>query len=275
MDLKTKNDIIFQDDGINICKNTISDTDTHTDTNNNQDNITYKISYPDYYFNYYEDLFNIYKINYALEDINENIDENINQNNIRKYKEKVIIINKDKYNNNYDILSLEEFIKYNQYNIFDIDENVILKVLYDIGFIIKLLERENKSIFSISIKDIIVVNNDTFLFVNMNKIMNINKKYIYYQKPLLGNELLKLPFSISNNKPIDELPIKVYYNNVYYSFGILLLDLLCYNKKKDFVNNMNCLKILKTFKKYKFSGLYYFIERCLQENSEDRVLLFL
>lgn len=241
-----KNEIIFEDNLVNICK-----------IINIDNNIQYKLNY----FDYYIDLLNIYKIKFNVED------KELNNN------EKVITINTD--NNEYEIVSLENFIKYNQYDIFDIDENVMLKILYDIGFIIKLLERENKAIFSISIKDIIVINNDTFLFVNINKILNINKKYIYYQNTLSNEELLKFPFSISNNKTINELPIKVSYNNVYYTFGILLLDLLYYNKKKNYVTNLNCISVLKSFKKYKYSGLYFFIKRCLKENSEDRTLLFL
>lgn len=219
----------------------------------------YKFSYS----NYFIDLFNIYKIPFDIENKSSASDISSSDNN------NVIVI--ENINETYEIMTLYNFMKYNQFDIFEIDNDIILKFIYDIGFIIKLLEREKKTIFSICIKDIIVVNNNTFLFINTEKIVNINKKYINYYNSLTNDELLKLPLSIN----INELPISVYYNNVYYSFGILILDLLYYYHRKNYVTNTNCLIILKLFKKYKYTGLYYFIKRCLQENNENRALLFL
>ena len=224
------------------------------------------------YDKYYEDLFNLYKISFEILDYDKIKEGNIE---ILEIPENTyILINSIKNN----ITSLKNYIYYNKYDVFKIEENVILKIIYDIGFIIKLLERGNKSIFSIDIDDIIVLNNDTFLFVNNKKIVNINKNYIIYCKLLNDNQLLKLPQQLFNNKKelinIDTLPINVHYTTVYYSFGIFLLDLLFYYKNIS-VTNKNCLNALKSMKKYKYSGLYYFIKRCIEEDSENRTLLFI
>jgi hypothetical protein len=233
-------------------------------TNNNKES---KSQYQFSYSNYYIDLFKIYKIPFNIKN-KEFIDKEIlNEENI----ESVIIID----DINYEITTFENFIKYNQYDMFQIDNDVILKIIYDIGFIIKLLERENKSIFSISINDIIVVNNNTFLFINKSKILNINKKYINYYNSLTNEEILKLPLSILKITENNELSIKVYYTNVYYSFGILLLDLLYWHKRENYITNSNCYIILKLFKKYKYCGIYYFIKRCIDEDINKRTLLFL
>lgn len=221
------------------------------------------------YDKYYEDLLNLYKISFEILDY-----ATIKERNIDIPETTYISIN----NITNNITSLKNYIDYNKYDVFKIEENVILKILYDVGFIIKLLEREKKSIFSIDINDIIVLNNDTFLFINHTKIVNINKNYISYCKLLNENQLLKLPQILLNNEEelinINTLPINVHYTTVYYSFGIFLLDLLyCY--KNISVTNKNGLSALNSMKKYKYSGLYYFIKRCIEEDSENRSLLFI
>lgn len=283
-----KCDNINNSDNINNINNIENIENIERNDINENNILEYKITYSDYYV----DLLNIYKIKFKI--INENniityinginnINNTINSANGKINDENRIVNNMNSNNekkyividNTYEIISLEEYIKYNQYDVFDIEEDTILKILYDIGFIIKLLERENKAIFSILIKDIIVINNNIFLFINKNKIFNINKKNIYYFNKLSYDEILRLPINISNNRPIKTLPIKVYYNNIYYSFGILLLNLLYYSKKQNYITNMNCISILNSLKKYKNSGIYYFIKRCLQEDIEKRALLYL
>jgi hypothetical protein len=221
------------------------------------------------YDKYYEDLLNLYKISFEILDY-----ATIKERNIDIPETTYISIN----NITNNITSLKNYIDYNKYDVFKIEENVILKILYDVGFIIKLLEREKKSIFSIDINDIIVLNNDTFLFINHTKIVNINKNYISYCKLLNENQLLKLPQILLNNEEelinINTLPINLHYTTVYYSFGIFLLDLLyCY--KNISVTNKNGLSALNSMKKYKYSGLYYFIKRCIEEDIENRTLLFI
>lgn len=137
----------------------------------------------------------------------------------------------------------------------------IVKIIYDLGLIIKTLENKNKGILCFSIDDIIVVNDETFLFINTNKILSIdNNKFMTLKQPISLKESFLTPDTDWN-----VLPVKTFYTSSYYSFADMIIFIL-FGEKWD--NNINLLNpIIKT-------KLYYFLLRCLEKEPKNRILLY-
>ena len=138
-----------------------------------------------------------------------------------------------------------------------------IKLIYDIGFIIKSLEQKEKAILSFSLDDITVIDENIFFFVNTGKIL-----------PILNNEItLKMPISMKQSfltPDVDwkHLPIKAHFNTGIYSFALLVIyatTKINYQKKinDDFFNPIYQTK------------LYYFLLRCLNDNPEERQFLYI
>ena len=138
-----------------------------------------------------------------------------------------------------------------------------IKLIYDIGFIIKSLEEKKKSILCFSLDDIIVIDEHIFFFINTVKIL-----------PILKNEIiLKIPIDIKKSFLTPDtdwkhLPIKTHFKTGLYSFALLVINIITntsYEKNKiDTILN----PIYQT-------KLYYFILRCLNDNPEERLFLYI
>lgn len=161
-----------------------------------------------------------------------------------------------------NVKPLSQYIKQNSKKEGHVSLDAILKMIYDLGLIIKTLENKNKSILCFSIDDIIVLNNETFLFINPQKILDINaQKNIIFKQPIS----LKTSF-LTPDVDWSVIPIKPFYTTAYYSFASMIIFIL-------FGETWNSdLKLLDPIYRTK---LYYFLLRCLEKNPRDRRFLYI
>tara|TARA_Y100000591_G_scaffold247071_1_gene218140 strand:+ start:7186 stop:7800 length:615 start_codon:yes stop_codon:yes gene_type:complete len=146
-----------------------------------------------------------------------------------------------------------------------IDTEYIRKFIYDIGMQILLLKEKNLGIKYMSITDIVILNSDTFIFINPNMLYNLlDKNDIAINHSINSNE-----YGIVNQIDLDSkfLPPEYretkkssyyYYTTGFYSFAKLLL----------FVFNLNIENLEDT-------KLQSFLDRCLKEKPEDRIFLYI
>jgi hypothetical protein len=183
----------------------------------------------------------------------------------------------------FECLSIQSFKEYLIHNDFTkLPYEEVIKFIYDIGILIKSLEKYNNFIFCFSLKDIIVVNNSIFLFINTNKIVNKSNRsnYIQLNYPISTEKELQF---ISNKINIDSLPFNCHYSYSYYNLGLMIVYLLSgqmYESESCKENNNN---LNMSFKKkndelllpYIGTKLHFFLMRCLSDNSNDRRFLYI
>jgi hypothetical protein len=138
----------------------------------------------------------------------------------------------------------------------------LIKLIYDTGILIKNLEEDKQGIFCFSLDDYVVINNNFFLFTNTFKLSNIYK----------NNLTLTIPIDIDENfiNPtvnFSQLPIKQFYKDSYYSFGLMIFYLLTEERYSN--NNIHLLNEIKQ------TSLYFFLLRCLNDNPKERYYIYI
>ena len=111
-----------------------------------------------------------------------------------------------------------------------------------------------------SLSDIVVINSDIFLFNNHDKLYKLLEKI---NRDVPSYTYGEFEIDVSKSKT-DFIPIElknkskyVYYTGSFYSFAKLLLYFFDID-----VEDIH------------YTSLYFFCKRCLEENPEDRVFLF-
>lgn len=179
----------------------------------------------------------------------------------------------------FDCLTIQTFNDYLIHNDFkyNLPYEEVIKFIYDIGILIKSLEKENNFIFCFSLKDIIVIDNSIFLFINTNKIVNKSKK----------SEYIKLNYPISNEKDFEfisnkinttSLPFNCHYSYSYYNFGLMICYLLTgksYERDKEKENKQYNKYNSELLLPYVGTKLYFFLMRCLSDNDSNRCFLYI
>jgi len=128
-----------------------------------------------------------------------------------------------------------------------------IKIIYDLGAQILLLERNGEGILFFDLDDIIVINDKFFLFVNTSKIMPIHDDRLSIRS-IYDISLFTAP----ELKAISRLPATAPISVTYYSLALLIIYCL----------NID-IEILK------YSKIYAFLKRCMAPEPEDRVFLFI
>jgi hypothetical protein len=160
---------------------------------------------------------------------------------------------------------LEDYLNNNKMNV-----ETILLFIYSISKQITSLEQKGFTFYGISLKDIIVVNNNIFLILNTNTILPIENEYITFlypfEKPYFSNpEILVL----------NSLPCQISYKSVYYSLASLIIYCLFNNyilKGNDLLSNSEIEKILFPIFCTK---LYWCLKICLENDCDKRYLLYI
>ena len=114
----------------------------------------------------------------------------------------------------------------------------------------------NKGVLFFSDKDITILDDEWFLLTNLDNVV-----------PIIDNNTIMLSHPISFHgflspeiKNISELPFKTNISCSYYSLALLVIDAMGIDPSLDQIAE---------------SKLYYFLNRCLQENPEKRFILFI
>ena len=128
-----------------------------------------------------------------------------------------------------------------------------IKMIYDLGSQILFLERKGEGILFFDLDDIIVLNDNFFLFVNASKLMPIHDerlsiRSLYDISSFIAPEL----------KEISHLPASVPISVAYYSLALLIIYCL----------NID-IEILK------YSKIYAFLKRCMATDPAERIFLFI
>jgi hypothetical protein len=144
----------------------------------------------------------------------------------------------------------------------DIDK-YINKFIYDIGCQILLLEQYKFAIKYFSLSDILVINENIFLFISDNMLFELLEKVDINSTPYTYGVIqhdsidVKAPF-IPYELTLDKKEKYFYYTTGYYSFAKLLLYYFDIELKD--IND---------------TVLYFFCKRCLYDNPIDRIFLFI
>jgi len=167
-----------------------------------------------------------------------------------------------------NIISFSEYLKNNNYKISEQKCIQLIDNLYkNFSYIIK----QNYGIYGIDIEDIIIVDN-IFIFISPKYILplhnsiNSNLLFMTLFEPLLSKPYFSSPEIIN----ISTIPASIRIECFYYS----LASLVVYCLTNKYIFEGNDLKSVEEIKiiiqSINFSKLYWFLERCLHPNSEER-----
>jgi hypothetical protein len=132
------------------------------------------------------------------------------------------------------------------------------------------LESESKTLVSININDIIVIENNYFLFINEFKVCKL------CSEPNFALNYMPIPVSdyispeILSTKLV--LPLKFHKKSCYWSLGALALDIL-FEYKIDGEYDEN--KFNQLLNPLRYNPLYNFFKRSLQKDVENRNLIMI
>lgn len=170
----------------------------------------------------------------------------------------------------FSVKTLQQYLKDNKLSlntIFLFTNFLLLQLNY-------LINVENSTILGYSIENILVINDNKFIFIGLDLIKEIkNNNEILISSPIYNNDFFFSP----ELKNINQLPFFTSYKCSYFSLGCLILQLIIGNDEfyKDFIEkNHNPISFLDNhfLKNTKF---YFFLSRCMEEKCENRKILFI
>ena len=174
--------------------------------------------------------------------------------NIKSIKNKMIL-------NQSNMVSLSKYMK----DVVIEDVNLLFK---NMKLILEGLEKDGKCIYLLDMNDFMVIKKD-----NMNIILWLN---VDKSVELKGdNMIIDFPFSKGNKylspelKKIEKIPNTISKKSIYYSLGLLMLNMI---NKFDRVENINVNNHIEMINN---SKLYFSLLRCLEIDEEDRYYLWI
>lgn len=138
---------------------------------------------------------------------------------------------------------------------------------------IEYLNRNNLAFYGFDKSDIIVINESIFLIASLNYLYNLDKeRNITFYTPIV-----KPFFSSPEFTSLKQLPAKINYKTNYYSLGALIvyfyLDIhIQLSLEKETKREQTIESI---FKPICYTKIYWFLLRCLKDDPEKRILLFI
>ena len=145
-----------------------------------------------------------------------------------------------------------------------LDTLLLEKFIYDLGYQILYLKDEKLGIKYFSLNDLIIINGDTFLFINPNKLFPLlNKKDVDIPETRSYQYGVIKPDSIDKHSlflppELKELKSKyIYYTCAFYSLAQILLHIF----------NLDLEKLY-------YTNVYFFCKRCLEDKPELRYFLY-
>ena len=152
----------------------------------------------------------------------------------------------------------------------------IYKMIFDISKQMRyLLEDENSVFIGFNPRHILVINEDTYLYINGEYLEKIDKnENIEIKYPPNSEDYILAPELYE----ITELPCKINYKCSYYSVGILYLYMfkIIETKNTQIIDTKDIEEITQLLKTLSISNskIFYFLQRCLQKNPVNRQIIF-
>jgi hypothetical protein len=173
-----------------------------------------------------------------------------------------------------DIISLVDYKKKNkkELNTSNLNYEDCLHSLYSLTKQLEyLLKNESSCFYNYEPDKVLIINNHIYLYISTSHLVELNKN---------KNKLkLTSPFDIHSHylcpeiRIIKTLPAEINYKAVYYSLGLLIINLLNETENEDTGNKEK--KINEIMKPIEGTKLYYYLMRCIEEDVERRTLLFI
>ena len=133
------------------------------------------------------------------------------------------------------------------------------RLIMCLGIQLSLLHSFNQSLYFLSPKNILKINQDWFLIQNLTTIVpTIDEQSILIEEPILDNKRYIAP----ELHKIFSLPHKTNISCIYYTIALLVKDAMKINEPLSISNIAN-------------SSLYYFLERCMIKEPSLRKYLFI
>lgn len=176
----------------------------------------------------------------------------------------LISFGKIKQNNNDIVLmvdnieSLDEYLKKNNNKL---EYNKAVKLLQDLIIVIDSLSDNGLMFVNLDINDIIVIDESIFMFINYNNIYKVTDDNSVSIEDILTSS----KFNNKNEFVQESIPYSINIKTIYYNIGNLIFYCL-FNKLYD----NNKLSIYPIY----YTKLYWFLERCLENDINNRVFLF-
>jgi hypothetical protein len=156
------------------------------------------------------------------------------------------------------VQTLPQFIARRKERIFYEDA---MKFFFNMKAQLEALEKQDLTIAAFDLDDIIVLNDEQYIYVNQEKIVKrINHEQFELVHPIKKNRFL--PAELKN----ASLPAKLPYQTSFYSLGAVITFSLT-NDTQD-----NYIKALESIEQ---TPLYWALLRCLEPNPKERFLLMI
>ena len=139
-----------------------------------------------------------------------------------------------------------------------------LNIINSISIQINYLIEHGYGFYAIDINDVLVINNNTFVMSNCDKLLRVNKHHfkntnnIQIYKFINKNSLFYNPEIMS----INELPCEINHKCIYYSLALLIKYCLFGDVEHDLEPISN-------------TKLFYFLERCLTTDPDLREMIYI
>ena len=146
--------------------------------------------------------------------------------------------------------------------------NTILRMIYCLHYQEQLLEMHDLSIYTLSIEDIIVIDEWTFLCVNPNVMRPLttlpnNNKQIVFSSPFE-----RKTFSSPELLSIKQLPSQISITTFYYSLASLVYFCM-------FSKHFDATIISQDLNTILYTKLYFFFKKALVTDPNDRYLIYI
>jgi hypothetical protein len=145
--------------------------------------------------------------------------------------------------------------------------NTILRIIYCLHYQQRILETQYQSIYTLSIEDIIVIDDWTFLCINplITKpiIITNNNKQIAFSSPFERKK-----FSSPELLSIKQLPSQISITTFYYSLACLAFFCM-FSKEYDETANTKGLNTIL------YTKLYFFFKKALVIDPNNRYLIYI
>lgn len=138
-----------------------------------------------------------------------------------------------------------------------------------------LITNENHTILGYAIENIIVINDQRFIFLGESELLKKidEKEEILISRPFTQNDFFITP----ELQKIKSLPSYIHYKTAYYSLGCLALTILLGNNEycNEYLQNPSSL--INSFQCHlsKNTKIYWLLSRCLLEEPKQRSILFI
>ena len=129
-----------------------------------------------------------------------------------------------------------------------------------------LMKYESSCFYTYEPENVIIINNNIYLYLSSNHLVEFKNKKIRLNCIFEKNSYLSPEI-----KNIKSIPSEVNHKTIYYSLGMLIIHIL-FDSDENIDNESDIQKRMKPIEGTK---LYYYLLRCMAEDVEQRVLLFI